>query len=168
MDCSYAELQHKLWTWHLLKNKNNFFSNNVFKTFSHWSSVCRSQQQCSAGCRASRGVRECQEDKPKCLFCQGEHLLTNISKCPEFEIQKRAKELMIFRTLNISTTKSLQVPELMIFYEEINKGCVISYNEIWMNYLMRKLLYTKNTTNLIFITKTEDKVQAFKTLLSIQ
>lgn len=63
----------------------------------HKVATCRSRPRCpKCGSVEHEKISDCDSVEIKCIHCENsDHLATDITKCPEFSIQKQIKELMV-------------------------------------------------------------------------
>ena len=86
----------------------------------HRSQVCKGKTRCPA-CGGREGVHDeliCKTQAPKCHFCQGEHVSTNIAVCPEYNIQKKIKELIFIK--NYSFKEAFETVKFKPFADSLS------------------------------------------------
>lgn len=87
--------------------------------YNHRAQVCKSKKRCVyCGKEGDHDVKLCKKDIPKCLHCQGEHLTTDFSKCPEYNNQKKIKELIFNK--NYSFREALETVKYKPFADSLS------------------------------------------------
>lgn len=86
--------------------------------FGHITAQCKRKNQRCAKCgNDTHELKECTEEKAKCIFCKGSHLATSSKECDEYERQKEVKKVMAAE--NKSFQEALQQCPKEAYYKEI-------------------------------------------------
>lgn len=92
---------------------------NCFR-YGHLGKQCRANVRCLK-CRNNHKTEECVDNlNPKCFHCDGDHLTTEIKKCPEFKRQQAIKKFMSESNLSFSEA-SAKLPKMT--YASVTEKC---------------------------------------------
>ena len=87
--------------------------------YGHRAPFCKSRtKRCTRCTVLGHEIKDC-SNANKCLYCQtGDHLTTNLAKCPEFVTQKKIKELMVVK--NYSFQEALKTVKYKPFADSLS------------------------------------------------